>query len=213
MKKQMAWFLISGVLVSQGVYAMDIPTAEVMSNVALEFASQYPYKDGDTEKSFSLYPDTASSYTSGIETRNDGVDYECPAIYNDKHAAYFNDYDLKKGKMTIEINGIQSACSDECILYNGTTLVPVDVFKESGCEVTHNDKLYVTKFQKNGTTIEVLPYLIGMRKNEAAGYWIPLEACARYVDNELYVPVRAIAQEFGINVEWCAGNYTVKLTY
>ena len=30
------------------------------------------------------------------------------------------------------------------------------------------------------------------------GFYVPLEVCARFIDGILYVPVRAVAEEFGI---------------
>jgi hypothetical protein len=196
---------------SASALAADVPTIETITDKAYTFASQYPYKDGDTEKSFSLYPNV--KYTSGIETRDDGVEYECPAIYHDEHAAYFNDYDLKKGEITITVNGQRSELSDQCVIYNGYTLAPAKLFEEAGIKTEFDENLYVTKFSKDDTVLEVIPYLIGMRKNQAEGYYVPLSACARYVDNTLYVPVRAIADEFQLKTGWDGESYTVTLGY
>lgn len=192
------------------VYADSIPTPDIISETALEFASKYPYKEGDIETSFSLYPDV--NYTSGIETRNDGVQYECPAVYFDDHAVYVNDFDLKKGEMNIIINDKSSAYSKNCILYNGVTLVPADVFEELGCLKEYDENYYVTKLTKDDVVLEIIPYLIGMRKNQDNGYYVPLNACARYVDNELYIPIRAVAEEFNINVSWDGESYSVILS-
>lgn len=32
------------------------------------------------------------------------------------------------------------------------------------------------------------------------GFYVPLEVCARFIDGILYVPVRAVAEEFGIKI-------------
>lgn len=195
--------------VGSEVFDYEIPAIETLCDKAKEFASQYPYKEGDVEKTFALYPDIA--YTSGIEKKSDGTEYECPAIYNDEHALYFNSYDLKKGDMTIVVFGEESEYSHQCILYNGVTLVPAGVFAELDCNISFNKELYVLTISKNDVILEIVPHLIGMRKNQTEGYYVPLRACARYLDGELYVPVRAISEEFGINVGWNGESYTVTL--
>lgn len=210
MKKRLLFLLISICTVCNSTsFAYEIPTMKTIHEKAFEFASQYTYKDGDIEKTFALYPDIV--YTSGIEKRSDGVEYECPAVYYDEHAAYVNSYDLKKGDMTIVVFGEESQYSHQCVLYNGVTLVPSGVFEEAGCEISFNNELFVLTFSKNDVLLEIVPYLIGMRKNQAEGYYVPLRTCARYIDGELYVPVRAIAEEFGINVGWNGKSYTVTL--
>ena len=44
--------------------------------------------------------------------------------------------------------------------------------------------------------------MIGMRINQADGYYIPLVPCARIVNDILYVPLRAVAEELGFYVDW-----------
>lgn len=50
-----------------------------------------------------------------------------------------------------------------------------------------------------------------MRKNQADGFYVPLEVCARIIDDTLYVPVRAVSDEFGLNVNWDGSTSTVTL--
>lgn len=199
MKKRYA-FLLGGLCAMQisSAYAANIPTVDDVSDVILEYASQYPYKEGDEEKTLSY----GEKLISGFETREDGIKYESPAVYNDFAAMLVNDYDLKFGDMSLLINGNRSVYGNKCVLYNGTTLVPAEVFDEMGCEVEYIEKFYVTRLTKNDTSLEIIPYVVGMRKNQAEGYYIPLAACARYVNDELYVPVRAAAEELGFNVGW-----------
>ncbi len=175
----------------------------------LEFAFKYDYHEGDFDKSFNGYP--GITYTSGIEYRDDGTQYECPAIYVDNHAVYSGSYDLKKGEAKFIINGMHSNFFDQCVLYNSRTLVPIDVFKSVGCEVEYNNETLVATVKANGITLEILPYMIGMRKNQNDGFYVPLEVCARYIEGDLYVPVRAIAEEFGIAISWDGATQTVYL--
>ena len=60
-----------------------------------------------------------------------------------------------------------------------------------------NKDTYVAAISKGDTTLEIIPNIIGMRKNQAEGYWVPLEVCARFVNDTLYVPLDAVAKEFG----------------
>lgn len=195
---------------ASSVVASKMPVWEDVHRRASEFASQYPYKEGDVEKSFS-YPD-ASMYSSGFEKRDDGVEYECPGIYHDDHAMFFNSYDLKKGYMTIITNGVESQYSKQCMIYNGRTLVPYGVFEEIGCDIEYDEKMDVLTISQDDVVLEIMPYMIGMRKNKAEGFYVPLSPCARYVDDILYVPVRAVANELSINVGWDGDTYSVYLT-
>ena len=132
-------------------FAQTIPTADDIAEKSLEFAALYPYKDGDVEKSFAY----DIPYTSGFETRSDGREYECPAVYRDKDAAFMGNFDLNKGDMGLYLNGKASVYAQSCVCYNGTTLVPVEVFDELGCSRSYNEGLYLTTLSKNDTVLEL----------------------------------------------------------
>lgn len=209
--KRVISVFIGCVMSAQGIcaYAYEDVSTKAIREKQLEFASQYRYKEGDFDKSFSLYPGII--YTSGIEYTADGTAYECPAIYVDEHAMYANSYSLKKGETKFIINGMANQYFDQCVLYNSRLLVPVNAFAEVGCDVRTNTDTYVTTISKDGVILELLPNLIGMRKNQANGFYVPLEVCARIIDNTLYVPVRAVSNEFNLNVDWDGTTNTVTL--
>ena len=50
-----------------------------------------------------------------------------------------------------------------------------------------------------------------MRKNQAKGYWVPLEICARFVEDSLYVPLEAVAKEFGYVMEMNSDGSVITL--
>ena len=167
-----------------------------IDKLAQTFASQYPYKEGDTEKSFELYPDII--YSSGMEKTAEGIEYECPAIYDDRHAYdLVNTMSVMPAKFVVEDSGYEI----QYAVFNSKVLIPYDVFKLVGCEVLFNKDTYVTTISKNDTTLEIIPNIIGMRKNQAEGYWVPLEICARFVNDTLYLPLDAVAKEFGYVVK------------
>lgn len=210
MKKLLIASLVLCSAVMQGLCAFAYDTStETLRQKHMEFASQYEYHEGDTEKTFELYPGII--YTSGVEVAADGSLYECPAIYADAHAAFANDFSLQKGKAKFIINGAENKYTDQCILYNDRLLVPVSVFTDVGCYVDFNEATYVATISRNGTVLEILPNLTGMRKNQDNGFYVPLEVCARFVDDILYVPVRAVAEELELYVSWDAVNAVVTL--
>lgn len=210
MKPKKLSFLLTAMLLVYACTAFAYDTSMVtLEENALKFASRYDYREGDMEKSLELYPDIV--YSSGIEYREDGTEYECPIRYNDDHAMYFDDYDLTQGELTIVINDTVSQYSGQCVLYKGTTLVPTGVFEEAGCDMSFDSELYVTTLTKNGTVLEILPQLKGMRKNQADGYYVPLAVCARFIDDTVYVPVRAVSNEFDFQIDWNGTTHTVTL--
>lgn len=163
-----------------------------INKLAQSFASQYPYKEGDTEKSFALYPDVL--YSSGMEKAADGTQYECPAIYDDRHAHHLVD---TMSIMPVKIETENNSFETRYALFNSKALVPYDTFSMIGCSASFDKDTYVATISDAGTTLEIIPNIIGMRKNKAEGYWVPLEACARFIGDTLFVPLEAVAKEFG----------------
>lgn len=204
-----AGLLASISLSATAAYAVDLPDIHDYYDIAQDFSSQYQYKEGDVEKTFAEH--AGEYYSSGIETREDGVEYEFPIMYFDEDAKFFNDYDLQKGEMALSINGGMSDYGQECVLFNGTTLVPVSVFEGLGCTSEFLDEFYVTRLSKGDTVLEIIPQSRGMRKNQAEGYYVPMPEVARYVDGVLYVPLRTVAEQLGITVGWNGDTKTVTM--
>lgn len=209
MNKKINIFLLA-LLISSTVSVLAYDTSNtVLYDNLVEFASRYEYHESDIEKTFSMYPDIP--YSSGIEKSKEGKTFEFPAFYSDKDASFFGCFDLQKGEISLSINGEISEYSSSCVLYNGITLIPVSIFENLGCEIEFDNDLYVTTLSKDETILEILPQSIGMRKNRENGYYVPLEVVARFVDDVFYVPLRAIAEEFGIEVSWDGETHTVFL--
>lgn len=179
-----------------------------INKLSQEFASQYLYKEGDTEKSFALYPDI--TYTSGIEKTADGKEYECPAIYDDLMVPELVN-GINKDTAKLLINGMEPVYSVSYAVFKEKMLVPVHIFNLAGCNVQFDETRYIATISKDSTVLEILPNLIGMRKNQAEGLWVPLAVCARFIDHTLYVPLEAVASEFGIKVSWDSAANTITL--
>lgn len=201
-------FMIVPVFCGTAAFAYDT-TPDTLREKQLAFASQYDYHEGDFDKSFTEYPGIV--YTSGIEYRQDKSKFECPAIYMDSYAMDFENFSIEQKNVTIKINGTTNPLYNKCVLFNDRLLVPADVFKDADCEVSFDENTYVTTISRNGVTLEILPNLIGMRKNRQTGFYVPLEVCARFIDDTMYIPVRAVANEFGFDVLWDSETRTVTL--
>lgn len=175
-----------------------------------EFASQYEYKEGDELiPLYMFYPQC--SYTSGIEPLPNGKFFELPATYLDEGAIASGDFDYKPYCATkLWINGKQSDYS--CSMHKSKILVPVWTFKDLGCDVTFDENTYVATIKKGDKTLEILPYLIGMRLNGADGFYIPLSPCARFSGNTLMVPLRLIADVLGFDTDYISEIDTVDVS-
>ena len=58
--------------------------------------------------------------------------------------------------------------------------------------------------------LEIQPNVIGMRKKQYEGYWVPLEVCARIYNNTFYVPLEAVIREFGLSAEINGDEVVIK---
>lgn len=167
-----------------------------IDKLAKDFASQYPYRESDADKAIELYP--GITYLTGVEKSEDSVEYECPAIYDDRHAyELVNSMSVISSKLVIDDSSYEITCA----VFDSKFLVPYDMFELVGCDVLFNKDTYVVAISKNDTSLEIIPHLVCMRKNQAEGYWVPLEICARFVNDTLYLPLDAVAKEFGYIAE------------
>jgi len=167
-----------------------------IDKLAQSFASQYPYKEGDTEKSFTLYPNII--YSSGMEKTADGTEYECPAIYDDRHAHHLVN---SMSVMPVKIETENESFETQYALFDSEVLVPYNILNLAGCNASFNKDTYVATISYDDTVLEILPNIIGMRKNQANGFWVPLEVCARFIGDTLYIPLEAVAAEFGYKIK------------
>lgn len=173
---------------------------------AQALAYQYPYKEGDEDKAISLYPDI--TYLTAIEKAQDGREYECPAVYDDRHA-----YELLSSMTVdnIKISFGEKICDIRCANYNSELLVPYDTFDIFGYDVSFHKETYVSAISDGDTVLEIIPNIVCMRKNKAQGYWVPLKVCARFIDDTLYVPLDAVLREFGLSITEFADNISKTL--
>ena len=175
---------------------------EELSQLHVNFASKYSYRENTAQKSFDLYD---VNYASSIRYTKDGKQFECPDTYID----YQSNIKSQISDRKILIKAANKELAG--ILYNSVTLVPYNAISSIGYDSEFNRESLVCKISGNNAVVELMPDLIGMRKNEDSGYYVPLETCAKYIDDMLYVPVRAVADQLGLNILWDGETYTVTL--
>lgn len=190
-----------------GAFAESYTQIEEYYNKAQEVAKRYEYHEGDIERSMELYPDREPM--RGIEYTENGMAYELPGVYFDHMAMYVNSYHYTQRPVKIVLN--EEEMETDTVIYNNRVLVPGRLFEEIGCNVAYDPEYYLFEISDDNTVLELMPHLLAMRKNKENGMWVSLNAVARMVNGEVYVPVRDVAYEFGINVEWDAKSGTVIL--
>lgn len=180
----------------------DIKKDEDFLNDSKAFGNKYVYNVELQDKMFvEKYPDVFEGALSYKENKDGTVSDVSLSMYVDADAAMMEKHEIVFFDGKLKVND-----SDETdgLIFKDRMLVCADVFEKLGCEVETDDEAQVTTIAKDGKVIEIMPYLLAMRKDKEEGYWVPLEICARYVGEEkaVYVPLRAVAEELGLSVEW-----------
>lgn len=204
--------LLAALLAGTTISASSATVLDTIPDLHTEFAQRYDYDESDLTIIEQQYQGLLDRIGSP-ERREDGTLYEAQGFYDDSMALFFNSYDMENSNVTVLINGRETDYSSESILYNGYTLVPAQVFKQLGIKMDFDESLLLTTYSSGNTVIEIQPYMLTMRKNREEGYWAPLPVCARIFNGSIYMPLRAIAEEFGIAVEWDGNTNTVALNY
>ena len=75
-----------------------------------------------------------------------------------------------------------------------------------------DETAYVAEISDGKTVLEILPNVIGIRKNKADGYRVPLKICARIIDDVFYVPAEAVLNEFGLQTKWNETEKVVEIS-
>lgn len=160
------------------------------------FANKYVYDEEKQNEIFEEHPE----YYGGLAKKKlkDGTINIMLAHYDDAFAALTGE--AVQYRSNVLVNGE----AFDGRIYKDRMIVSADVFKLVGCEVETDYETAVTTISRGENTIEIMPYTLVMRKDKENGYWRAVEICARYVGEEkaVYVPLRAVAEELGLSVEW-----------
>ena len=114
----------------------------------------------------------------------------------------------------VTINGTPVSFDQPPVIINGRTMVPLRaIFEAMGCTVLWDGKTEIasvaTKFGM--MTVGVGSYYISYR-NENEDRSVYTDVPAQIINNRTLVPVRAIAECTGYNVEWNENTQTVVIT-
>lgn len=114
------------------------------------------------------------------------------------------------GNITVELDGRQLLFDQNPIIENDRTLVPVrKIFEELGADVQWNEQNAVVTATRDNTQIRLQINSNWMLQD---GELVYLDAAPKIVNDRTLVPLRAISESFGAQVEWDAGSRTVFIT-
>ena len=116
--------------------------------------------------------------------------------------AYLNSMKFKTTgeNITVSLNGSNINFDQPPIIYNDRTLVPLRaIFEALGATVSWDNVTRTITAVKNETKIQITIDTFFMYKN---GQLITLDAPATIRNDRTLVPVRAISEAFGCDVEW-----------
>ncbi|WP_432406953.1 stalk domain-containing protein [Wukongibacter sp. M2B1] len=127
---------------------------------------------------------------------------------------YANNANVKP--ITVELNGNTLPFDTDPIIVNDRTMVPMRaIFEQLGAQVNWHDKTKtVTGYRKyKGISDMFIKLTIGDEVAYRNGISQPLDSPAIIRDSRTLVPIRFIAESFGIKVDWDAENKIVLLSY
>ena len=116
-----------------------------------------------------------------------------------------------KNTVKVYIDGEELAFTDcSPFISNNRTLVPLRaIFTALGAEIDWNDDTQTVTSVKGDTTVRLT---IGEKVLYKNGTAEEIDVPAQLVNNRTVVPVRAVAQSFGANVEWNEATQSVLIT-
>ena len=115
-----------------------------------------------------------------------------------------------QGDITVLLDGTKIEFDQPPIIMNSRTMVPVRAIYEAlGAEVKWDDQTKTASGTKCGITIS---FTIDVAKVVINYNELEIDAPATIVNSRTLVPVRALAEGFGVHVDWDGDTRTVLLT-
>lgn len=117
---------------------------------------------------------------------------------------------LVDSTITVKVNGNQIQFDQPPVLENGRTLVPLRaIFEALRAEVSWDGNTQTVTAVKGETQISLQ---IGSTRMYVNGNIKTLDVPAKLINSRTLVPVRAISEAFGCNVDWVQDTQTVVIT-
>lgn len=112
-------------------------------------------------------------------------------------------------EITVKIDGNKIEFETEPQIYEGHTMVPMrKIFETLGAQVSWNDELKEVTAVREDTTIKLA---IGSTQMYVGDDAVELEMPAMIVDSRTLVPLRAVSEALGTDVEWFGDTRTVEM--
>jgi len=116
----------------------------------------------------------------------------------------------QSSEISVELNGSRIAFDQPPVIQDGRTLVPLRaIFEAMGATVEWEQQTRMVTSTLDGVTISLAVNSTQLIRN---GEVITLDVPAQLVANRTLVPVRAIAESFGADVQWNQATRTVYIT-
>ncbi len=116
---------------------------------------------------------------------------------------------LLQQEITLTLNGERLECEVPPVILHDRTMVPVRIISEKlGANVQWEPSARIISITKDGIALSMQIDNPAMQKN---GQEVVLEAPPQILNDRTMVPIRAIAEAFGLDVDWDAGSRTVTL--
>ena len=120
---------------------------------------------------------------------------------------HFNEAPVKDDTIGVIVYGSKVKFDQEPFIEDGRTLVPLRaIFEALGATVEWDEKTSTVKANGNNVEIELQ---IGSKEMKVGNEVKILDVPAKIAGGRTMVPVRAISEAFGCNVEWDAETRTV----
>jgi len=120
-----------------------------------------------------------------------------------------NIYD-KNEKIKVEISDKRVDFDRDPVLYNDRTMVPMrKIFEQLGAKVTWDEKTQTATGKKGDRTVKIS---VGQRVMTVNSKVVKLDAAPIVISDRTLVPVRAVAEGLGCEVDWDGGSNTVSIT-
>lgn len=139
-----------------------------------------------------------------------GIVWQNSSYNQPPHLSYYPESGLKLkiGSDEADINGVKLTLDSAPYIENERTMVPLRFIAERfDCDVEYNDGTVI--ISKNGSVFETKT---GAKTYTLNGVEKTMDAESKVVNDRTMVPVRVIAEAFGMNVEWNNDTREVLIT-
>lgn len=112
-------------------------------------------------------------------------------------------------KIKVFVNGTQVQFDVPPQTINNRTLVPMrTIFEAMRATIEWYDDAQYAIAKKAGITIAIQPNNLTMSKND---FGIELDVAPQIINDRIFIPVRAVAENFNLNVNWDEINNTINI--